>query len=71
MSSSSAATADVRGVQEPRLRHVPEYVASAGLEAVELCRMAGLALDPWEELVLVDALGEELHVVAALVEQRA
>ena len=46
------------GVQEPRIFHVPDYVTSAGQEAVELAALAGLALDPWEQLVLVKALGE-------------
>lgn len=47
-----------RGAQEPRLRSVPDYVATAGQEAVELCALAGLDLDPWEQLVLMDMLGE-------------
>lgn len=45
------------GVQEPRVRTVPAYESSRGVEAVELARSAGLVLDPWQELVLVDALG--------------
>jgi hypothetical protein len=46
------------GAQRPRLLHVPEYVSSTGLEAVELARMAGLELDPWQEFVLCGAVGE-------------
>lgn len=46
------------GSQEPRLRIVPEYISSAGQEAIELCALAGLILDPWEQLVLMDMLGE-------------
>lgn len=46
------------GVQTPRIRHVPDYVSSAGQEAVELAACAGLVLDPWEASVLMDALGE-------------
>lgn len=46
------------GSQTPRLRVVPEYVSSAGQEAIEVAALAGLDLDPWEQLVLVDALGE-------------
>jgi hypothetical protein len=46
------------GCQVPRLRHVPEYVTSAGIEAIEIAARAGLALDEWQQLVLVDALGE-------------
>lgn len=46
------------GVQAPRVSWVPDYVSSAGAEALELCAMAGLHLDPWQALVLTDALGE-------------
>ena len=48
----------LRGAQEPRLRTVPDYVSTAGPEAIELCALAGLELDPWEQLVLTDMLGE-------------
>jgi hypothetical protein len=37
---------------------VPAYSASAGDEAVELAAMAGLFLDPWQQLVLRESLGE-------------
>src|SRR5436190_676323 len=47
------------GAQEPRLLALPEGgVSSAGEEAVELARVAGLELDPWEEFVLARALAE-------------
>lgn len=46
------------GAQQPRVLHVPEYVSSTGQEAAELAAMAGLDLDPWQEFVLVNALGE-------------
>lgn len=46
------------GCQEPTLRSVPPYVATTGPEAVELAAMAGLVLDPWQQMVLRDALGE-------------
>lgn len=46
------------GRQEPRVRSVPDYVTSAGYEAIELAESAGLYLDPWQQQVLVDALGE-------------
>ena len=48
----------VVGVQRPRVLHVPPSVASTGAEAVELAQMAGLFLDPWQQLVLSYALGE-------------
>ena len=51
--------AALRGAQEPRLSAWPEdAVTSAGREAIELAALAGLILDPWEELVLERALAE-------------
>lgn len=47
-----------RGIQRPRICHVPEYVSSAGGEAVELARLAGLAADDWQAFVITGALGE-------------
>lgn len=58
MSSALAAPPDVRGKQRPRISSVPPYVSSTGAEAVELVRMAGLELDPWEEFILTESLGE-------------
>ena len=49
---------DVLGVQEPRLSRIPDYVSTAGLEAVELAELAGLFLDPWQQLVITHSLGE-------------
>ena len=46
------------GAQLPSTLWVPEYVTTWGLEAAELCRMAGLGLDPWQELVLEHGMGE-------------
>jgi hypothetical protein len=48
----------VLGVQEPRLHNVPPQVESSGDFAIELAATAGLFLDPWQQLVLRDALGE-------------
>jgi hypothetical protein len=48
----------VLGCQQPRISHVPECVSSAGAEAIELAALAGLNLDPWEQSVLIGALGE-------------
>lgn len=50
--------AAVTGAQAPRAIWVPDYVSSTGEEAIELCTMAGLLLDPWQQLVLAHALGE-------------
>jgi hypothetical protein len=47
-----------QGRQQPRLSWVPPCVDSSGQEAVELAHAAGLHLDPWEELVLRESLGE-------------
>jgi hypothetical protein len=60
MSSALAATpaASLQGRQSPRVSAVPDSVSSTGAEAIELVRMAGLELDPWEELVLAQSLGE-------------
>lgn len=46
------------GDQTPRIWSVPPHVSSAGVEAIELCRMAGLELDPWQEFVLANSLNE-------------
>ena len=46
------------GVQLPRISNVPEYVSTSGDEAIELCEMAGLYLDPWQQYCLRNALGE-------------
>lgn len=46
------------GAQTPRIYLVPPYVSSAGAEAIEVAQVAGLRLDPWEKLVINDALGE-------------
>lgn len=48
----------VAGQVEPRIMSVPDYVSSTGTEAIELCEMAGLFLDPWQQLVLRHGLGE-------------
>lgn len=45
-------------VARPRVYSVPTYSTSAGQEAIELAASAGLFLDPWQRLVLTDALGE-------------
>lgn len=45
------------GVQAPRIRSVPAYTESAGREAIDLGRSAGLTLDPWQEIAVTDTLG--------------
>lgn len=56
--SMSSLSVELRGAQEPRVHSVPEFVTTAGDEAIELAASAGLFLDPWQELVLRDSLGE-------------
>jgi hypothetical protein len=46
------------GQQTPRIMLLPEYGSSAGQEAIDLAKLAGLHLDPWEALVLEHSLGE-------------
>jgi hypothetical protein len=46
------------GLQVPPIHVVPDSVTSAGDEACNLADRAGLVLDPWQRLVLRDALGE-------------
>jgi hypothetical protein len=46
------------GHQEPQFLASPLHLSSSGGEAVDLARMAGLELDPWQQLVLDHALGE-------------
>jgi hypothetical protein len=55
---SAAPPSSLRGSQEPRIRHVPPFVSSLGREAIELAAVAGLNLDPWQRLVLIDSLGQ-------------
>jgi hypothetical protein len=58
MTLQVAARPGSRGVQQPSLELIPDYVSSAGAEAVELAAIAGLDLDPWQQYVLGHALGE-------------
>jgi hypothetical protein len=58
MASMSSLAGVLSGVQAPRVSHVPAFSSSAGDEAVDLARMAGLSLDPWQEWVLRMSLGE-------------
>jgi hypothetical protein len=55
---SPAGQSAVRGSQYPRLRAVPAYASTTGPEAIDLCVVAGLYLDPWQQYTLTDSLGE-------------
>ena len=50
--------ATLRGEQKPRILTSPNRVSSAGYDAIDLARLAGLELDPWQCLMLSEALGE-------------
>lgn len=51
----------VYGHQRPRLFTVPgTALSSAGQEAVDLAARAGLRLDPWQQFVLDQGMGEKL-----------
>lgn len=47
------------GSRTPRVCSYPRARSSAGGEAIELAESAGLFLDPWQQDVLVAALGED------------
>ncbi|MFF0469340.1 terminase large subunit domain-containing protein [Micromonospora zamorensis] len=47
------------GAQRPQGYSCPTYLHSSGPEAIDLARAAGLVLDPWQEFVLTEALGED------------
>jgi hypothetical protein len=48
----------MQGDQRPRIFTAPPAVTSTGAEAIHLCKIAGLHLDPWEQYLLDAALGE-------------
>lgn len=58
-SSGRAGSGGLRGSQDPRVRLVPDYVSTTGPEAVDLCKLVGLHLVPWQASVLTDSLGED------------
>lgn len=46
------------GVQQARIRSVPPYVSSAGIEAIQAYELTGRRLDEWQKAELIDACGE-------------
>lgn len=56
--TSSTPDEPLVGAQRPRVELVPDYVSSAGEEAVEFCTSIGLHLDPWQRHVVRESLGE-------------
>lgn len=61
MTNSSTAASAVRGVQAPRVRSVPDTVAStaAAEDAIALASAVGLNLDPWQRDAVTAFLGED------------
>jgi hypothetical protein len=51
--------AALRGCQEPRICTGPSFTSTAGDEAIDLAAHAGLHLDPWQQFVLRQSLGED------------
>ncbi len=47
------------GWQEPPIQIAPPSVSTAGQEAIDLARKAGLKLDPWQQHVLRVGMGEK------------
>lgn len=61
MRSTKSRTAEPRGDQRPRVASVPPRVATSGDEAIELANSYGLILDPWQEFLLRESLGERAN----------
>jgi hypothetical protein len=51
--------AGLEGAQRPRVHTGPRFPSSAGDEAIDLAAHAGLHLDPWQQFVLRESLGEK------------
>jgi hypothetical protein len=49
---------DLASTEKPRVLTLPRYSTGAGDEAVDLAASAGLLLDPWQQFVLRNSLGE-------------
>jgi hypothetical protein len=57
-SSLAAPYGSLRGVQQPRIASVPAYSSSAGDDVIAVARLAGIELDPWQQMELAGGLGE-------------
>lgn len=49
------------GQRRPNLVNAPKYASSGGYEAIKLAATAGLVLDGWQQDILTDGLGEDVH----------
>jgi phage terminase large subunit-like protein len=48
------------GAQQPRVHCLPDFVSCPLAEqALELCELAGLYLDPWQQFVLINSLNQK------------
>lgn len=56
-SAKSSRRAAVLGSQEPTRKLVPEYSYSDGQDAVKICKIGGVNLDPWQSEIICDWLG--------------
>lgn len=56
---TSSLLAEKQGAQKPRVSWTPPYSQSTAPEALELLAVAGIELDPWQEFVLSESLGED------------
>lgn len=54
----TGARPELLGDQRPRILSAPAFSSSRGSEAVDLAAHAGLQLDPWQQFVLEQGLGE-------------
>lgn len=60
-SLTSSQTAAAVDNQKPRLHSCPAYFSSLGQDAIDLASHAGLDLDPWQQYVLEESLGERAN----------
>ncbi|MGH7744048.1 MAG: hypothetical protein ACREQ5_04410 [Candidatus Dormibacteria bacterium] len=49
------------GCQTPRISNVPSYASTVSAEAIELAAMVKTPMDPWQQLVLHGALGQDVY----------
>lgn len=49
----------LNGCQTPRVSSWPDYTTTVGDDAIEVASLAGLNLDPWQQLVLRHGLGQQ------------
>lgn len=50
---------EIIGSQVPRVESVPPYATTLAPDAVELAKIVGITLDPWQLRVLEGALGQK------------